>query len=656
MTGLARIWARGDKKYLQGILYIISSILFVSFINCGQTADEGSLIDRLPPGLKVVSVYGERNFEVGTEKGTVLFTGWESDAPQTIFLTDGEKTYLTAYILPAELVKDVYGEQGLAKLSHFISSERVKIDERTTALTLVMVAPPYFWMFTPRAIVFAAGKIIEHPKFEELVQKIRQVEPGELFEPDKNPDVFALASKIAEDVREQIFPVEKLTAAYRASRIAPMDGDSQESITDICSYGGFASKIGKFEDKPGLDVAFKVKHLIYYGGAVFNGPDPSKTSNIARYFVLKAQDSKVDLSLDNILTLNIINPEVETVITVPTPDRHAIRLEKGVELSLSIITDPVKRVGLFANFGRIVKYAIEIAVPNVAACIPDGYVWGSIVAALQKPDQDNFTQNIRNILTSSWDVLIRNIVTALTNQGSWIYNLLSKVGLAGCAYSPNFIISQIAALIRNFPIVKLYDAFTKYIPFGWELFTRPKAGVFLAAFGAPMPLERPLLFDLQPREASSPGRINVQTVGPECGGRCSLRIYCPNFGAFDVSVYIRCGEFIPIDIPPNFYGDDCKAMVIYRQTQNEGCPPLIGCIPIVAPGTPYVYEIVTSEYSLKITNNPNWWNVEGPDERKPMGEQGGGCATTPPQSPYHVFALAVILMLKAIRKRGTRRR
>jgi hypothetical protein len=55
--------------------------------------------------------------------------------------------------------------------------------------------------------------------------------------------------------------------------------------------------------------------------------------------LLEAQKAKIDLSLSNILTFNFINPQVDTRLTLPG-DVHAIRAEKGFELSWSIFTDP----------------------------------------------------------------------------------------------------------------------------------------------------------------------------------------------------------------------------------------------------------------------------------------------------------------------------
>jgi hypothetical protein len=160
------------------IIIIKGSFLFFAFIfliiySSSCSSPQQSYKDKLPDGLKVVSVYGEKDFDKSNMR--VDLQGWRADAPQSLFLAEPEKnkTYLMAYVLPPELVRKVWGDSATS-LSHFVGLDYANIDERTTALWLVMNAPGYFWLFTPRALVYAAKFVVEHPKFEELVKKISE--------------------------------------------------------------------------------------------------------------------------------------------------------------------------------------------------------------------------------------------------------------------------------------------------------------------------------------------------------------------------------------------------------------------------------------------------------------------------------------------------
>lgn len=603
--------------------FIVLGLFFLVFSACA--VEKGKVLsDKLPDNLKVVSVYGERPFL----KGKVFFAGWESDAPQTLFLTDGNTTFLLAYVLPRELIYEVWKGKAdvIQKLEYFTQDEDgyVKIDERTTALNLVLISPPYFWLFTPRAIVFAAGKIVEHEKFEELVYEIEKTEPGELIA-GKHPEIFSLAQEIAEDVRSSITPAD-----FLSPRISEKDSS--------CGDG----RIADLQDAPGTKIKLVVKHMVFYGGGVFNGIDPTKISDIRKYFLLNSQRAKIDLSLDNIITLNFINPSVETEVDLEDYERHGIRLEKGFELSTSIFTDPIKRIGLVANFGRIVKYVIEVAVPNIAACIPDGDVWGYVVVTSQNLFTSGDINDITSVFKSSWDEIMRAVVSAFVDQNSWIYRILNKVGFASCAYSGNFIISQIAATLRNFPIVKLYDAFTKYIPFGYELFTKPKTGVYGTADGAPLTGEQVIVSVEPATKVTSPGVLKIETVGPECKGNCSIRLVCDLFGTHDVPMYLACGlNTINFEVPYGFYGQDCKLMLAVRHTVKEGGFLGFG-------GTNYSQEIITSQYTIDIVNCPSC--AYNPSAEPPPEEGGGGgCSSSSPYNVYTIFAIGFILFLRALR-------
>ncbi len=635
------------------VLPLVFSVAVTSvfLFSCGTGDDmtSGGTAWELPEGLKAVSVYGEREFIYGGEEeisgigGKVLFRGWEADAPQTIFITDGEKTYFMSYVIPEEIAKEL-GVQD--KLSHFLSGEYINADAKTTALALVMISPPYFWSFTPRALVFSASFVVEHKDFLKLVEMIEMAKPGELFS-GRYPEVFATAYRIAGDVREKLLSAEK-TAQLTAPRLGEKSSHCENDMSGIADVS----------EAPGLKVKFTVRHMVFYGGAVFNSDDAGDTSNIARFFVLKAQDAKIDLSLDNILDLNIINPEVDTEVPVPTDNKHAIRVEKGVELSTSIFTDPIKRIGLVSNFGRIVKYAIEVAVPNIAACIPDGDTWGAVLATAQNIVNNGEIAGIRDILSSSWDEIVRNVVNLFVDQNSWVYGLLGKIGFASCAYSPGFIVSQIAATLKNFPIVKIYDAFTKYIPFGYELWTKPKSGAVLVIQGFPLGAEVPIIKDIYPTPASSPGRLFVELMG-DCT-TCKLRINCPEFGVMDFNLVSTCGQPSRVDIPLNFYGDGCQAMLIYKYQEESG-----GILPgfvknlLGIGNSPATVELITSKWSLDIVDCPECVynpSAEGPGGGKGGKKEGGGCNSSYPMNPYHLTAMLVIFLAKEIRRKKVKRR
>jgi hypothetical protein len=624
--------------------FLFFAFIFLIIYSSSCSSPQQSYKDKLPDGLKVVSVYGEKDFDKSNMR--VDLQGWRADAPQSLFLAEPEKnrTYLLAYVLPPELVREVWGDSANS-LSHFVGSNYANIDERTTALWLVMNAPGYFWLFTPRALVYAAKFVVEHPKFEELVKKISETKPGEILS-GNYPEVFGLAAQIAEDVREKIFPADE---TKKAGRFFPKDETFYTEVPcDISDQG-----IAKFQDAPGLDVKFTVQHMIFYGVGVIEGFDPGMLDKIRRYAVLNAQKAKVDLSPGNILTLNFINPTIDTQITLPGSTTYAIRVEKGFELSWAIFTDPIKRIGLAANFGRIVKYVIEVAVPNIASCIPDGDTWGWAVATAQNILDTGSIEGISQLIGRTWDEIIRVLVSHFVDQNSFIYRILNRVGFASCAYNGEFIISTIASALGGYPIIVLYNAFTKYIPFGWELFTRPKTGVFYAVEGVPLPSGIPLVREIYPLPASSPGIIKLKSVGPECTS-CRLRVVCQSVGGIiDQGIYLSCQSEYPIYIPPNL--DDTCDVFLVKQDYTQQCPPIIGCPFGFFKKTSY-YEIILSKWTIKVNRCDECVNAGFPGslteyyQKKKESEGGGGCSTTPPQSPYHIFAIFVIFVLKELRK------
>jgi hypothetical protein len=643
--------------------FIFSLTFIIYFSSCSSS--QQSYKDKLPDGLKVVSVYGEKNFD--KSKMRVDLQGWEADAPQSLFLAEPEKnkTYLMAYVLPYELVREVWGDSATS-LSHFVGLDYANIDERTTALWLVMNAPVYFWLFTPRALVYAAKFVVEHPKFEELVKKISETNPGEILS-GNYPEIFGLAAKIAEDVREKIFSAEE---TQRAARLAMMDAEGESTCQcqdardcpcieeldkeKLCNVGH--QGIAKFEDAPGLAVKFVVRQMVFYGLGIIHGYDPGKVSKIRQFGVLKAQKAKIDLSLSNILNFNFINPKVETVVWLPDGDVHVIRAEKGFEAHWSVFIDPIKRIGLVANLGRTVKYAVEIAVPNIAACIPDGETWGWAVATFQNIFIDmGVDHSFRELINSSWSDILRIIVSQFFKGDSFISKLLAKVGLSGCGSGVDFIIKQIAATFANFPIVKLWNAFTKYIPFAVELFTRPKTGVFYAVYGAPVPPGIPVVRELSPLVATSPGYIKLKTIGPICD-KCRLIINCERNGPFlDQSLLPKAcpeSEYVAI-FPPNLGDDICEVLYVYRD-YVEKCPPIVGCLGGILTKREWK-ESVLSRWTVKVEKCDDCSkNYENVIYEAPGGEGGtggvGGCSTTPPQSPYHIFAILVIFILREVRR------
>ncbi len=655
MTGLGSMDGNNNSKWS----FLFFAFIFLIIYSSSCSSPQQSYKDKLPDGLKVVSVYGEKDFD--KSKMRVDLQGWEADAPQSLLLAEPEKnkTYLMAYVLPPELVREVWGDSATS-LSHFVGLNYANIDERTTAFWLVMNTPVYFWMFTPRALVYAAKFVVEHPKFEELVKKISETNPGEILS-GNYPEIFGLAAKIAEDVREKIFSAEE---TQRAARLAMMDAEEQSTCQcqdatncpcieqlnneNLCNVGH--QGIAKFEDAPGLAVKFVVRQMVFYGLGIIHGYDPGKISQIEKYAILKAQKAKIDLSLSNILNFNFINPKVETIVWLPDGDVHVIRAEKGFELSRAIFIDPIKRIGLVANLGRIVKYAVEIAVPNIAACIPDGDTWGWAAINIQSILQGiGAEEPIKQLIDSSWDVIVRNIVNLFTKNDSFIYKLLSRVGFS-CGSGVDFIIRQLAATFSNFPIVKLWNAFTKYIPFAWELLTRPRTAVFYAVYGAPVPPGIPVVRELSPLVATSPGYIKLKTAGPICDN-CRLIINCQRNGPFlDQGLLPKAcpeSEYTAI-FPPDFGDDICEVLYVYRD-YVEKCPPVVGCLGGVLLKREWK-ESVLSRWTVKVEKcddcSRNYENVV----YEAKEEKGGGCSTTPPQSLYHIFAILVIIVMRELKR------
>jgi len=680
MAGLGRMDGNCNGYFYKGgslFLFLILSLTFIIYFSSCSSPQQ-SYKDKLPDGLKVVSMYGEKDFDKSNMR--VDLQGWQADAPQSLFLAEPEKnkTYLMAYVLPYELVREVWGDSATS-LSHFVGLNYANIDERTTALWLVINTPVYFWMFTPRALVYAAKFVVEHPKFEKLVKKISETNPGEILS-GNYPEIFGLATKIAEDVREKIFSAEETQRAARLAMMeaemeAEMDAEGQstckcEDATKcpclepldsnfLCNVGH--QGIAKFEDEEGLAVKFIVRHMVFYGLGIIHGYDPGKISQIKKYAVLNAQKAKIDLSLSNILTLNFFNPKVETVVWLPDGDVYVIRAEKGFELSIEIFTDPIKRIGFIANLGRIVKYAVEIALPNIAACIPDGNTWGWAAANFQNwfEFQGSYHE-VKELIDNSWDVIVRAVVTLFTKEGSFIRNLMGKLGFAGCGSGVDFIIKQIAATFSNFPIVKLWNAFTKYIPFAVELITRPKTGVFYAAYGAPVPPGIPVVRELSPLVAKSPGYIKLKLAGPICD-ICKFIVDCQKNGLLIEQSLLpkSCphAEYI-LPIPPDIGDDVCEVLFVHRGLE-EKCPPFIGCALGDFVKRREWKETVLSSWTIKIERCDDcMWNYDNvvylaDVSEEAVGADGnvvGGCSTTPPQSPYHIFAIFVIFVLREVRR------
>lgn len=598
-------------------VFILTAVVF--FAQCG-TYEQGSFKPRLklPNSEEIVAVsfYGERD----VTNYQVFFEGWEAESQQTVFVLDRatkQKAYAYSYVLPEKLVREIWGDK-LPEIYHFTPQNGyINVDEKTTALYLVFVSPPYFWMFTPRAVVFAAGHVIKHPQFETLVNKIANVEPGTLLS-EKSVEIFALAQKIASDVRESILP----------ARLTPrLDTESY----DDCVLSRTANVTGG-----GGTIKFKTRHMVYYGGGIMRGFDVSSANPPVKHFVMNAQDGKVDLSLDNIIRFNIINPEVETTVQLPDPpgDDYGIRIEKGIELSTTVFTDSIKRIGLIANIGRAVRYAVEIAVPNVAACIPDGYGWGWAVVQIQDglPILQQCSKFLSDLFNPpDWQKAVGVLVRQFLDSDTCIKNLMFVYRLFTCGNNPGeTIINQIAATIRWFPLVKIWDALTRYIPFGIELFTKPRSGTYFARGGSPFMNEVPVVTSY-PQRMSSPGEGTVSVLPYGCNRHnCVIRINCgPGKGVYEKGFSPTppgaCNADVKLVIPVGFYGDSCVLSLIFSNTQE------------------------VFRKTITIENCPT---CKPPAAGAGGGqEEGGGCQSTSPISVYHIFAIFVLILMRNFKAR-----
>lgn len=604
---------------LNKVLYrrniIVWLFIPVFFLGCGTTYENQKPRMKLPQAsdLVVVSFHGERDFI----DYKVQFQGWESDYyQQAVFITDRatkKKSFAFAYVLPTRLVREIWGDK-IPELYHFTPQQDgyINVDERTTALYLVFISPPHFWMFTPRAVVWAAGHIVKHRDFEKLVDKIAEVEPGILLS-EKSQSIFAIAQKIAEDVRESLLP-EKLTP-----RISPQDD----------SYDCVQSRTANIEAGGG-NVKIKSKHMVFYGGGFVSGFDVSSSNSPVKHFVLNAQDGKVDLSIDNILSFNIINPEVETSVEIPNPKTadYGVRIEKGIELSTTIFTDSIKRIGLMANLGRAVKYAVEIAVPNIAACIPDGYTWGWAVVQIQDglPLLNQCNKFLEDLFgVGRWEQIIGVLANQFLQSDTCVKGLMTIYRIITCGNNVGeTIINQIAATLRWFPLVKIWDALTRYIPFGIELFTKPRRGVFFLRNGLVFGREIPSVV-YYPQEVSSPGMMEVKILPYGCNrNNCTVRINCGD----DKGLYVKsftptppgaCDLSLNLPIPVGFYGDQCIFSLIFSN------------------------DTEVFRKTIKIKNCPT---CKPPSAAGGGGEEGGGCSSSSPVSLYYILAILILVLMR----------
>ena len=610
-------------EYIPLILFstLFSAILF-SLQSCGALENGSPSINSreiwrdmiVKNELEVWSVFGPRKMN---EDATVDIGEWASDKPQLLIAADRRgKTYFMAYVIPEELALEV----GAQNLEYFYQREKVYIDERTTALSLVIITPPYFWMFSPRALVFAADKIVQHPDFELLVDKIRELNrmyPGTLTEKNAK-EIYVIASRIAEDVRNslEITGLDELMSP----RIDTESSNSATATACISEEEFYNRKgIPQLEDADGMKIKFVSRRMVFYGGGFYSSEEPWDPSKliIQKVFVVKAQSAKIDLSLGNILSLNILNPKVETEVEAP-PGLHSVKLYKGFEFSWSIFTEPTKRVGLIANIGRIIKYVVEIVYPNIAACIPDGDTWGWVAATVTNfglGSQDK--QSILSLIKESgaWDEIIRIISSQLWG---WVKRLFEKVGLSGCGKGINFVINQLAGFIRNFPLVKLWEAFTKYIPFGWELFTLPNGGAWLVAGGKPI-YGIIAIKDINPKKLKSGQSITMDLFGAVCRN-CGFEISCPN-GSDHIGLGpLFCAESYSLSWPLELWGD-CRIRLIQ---QSSG-------------GTAIVQSVKVSVEKCPEGRDCSGW--VDPMEGKKVGvTEKKGCQATP-------YSFSVIYML-----------
>lgn len=619
MTGKKSFW------------FFISVAFFGFIVGCGTLPeDQGGKRDWSnlikEKNIVVWSIYGSKpaNYD-----STVDIKGWEADVPQTLFAVDDKNSlYFMSYVIPEELAIEV----GAKNLSYFYQRERVNIDERTTALALVIMSPPYFWMFSPKALVYVADKVVVHPKFEELVRRIAEINskyPGSLTQ---TQDIYILASKIAEDVRKsiQVKGIDDIGENVdKGNRITWKEWEGEEPgytqgtsncVRDDEIY--FPAGAPKPRTVDSQTIEFKSQTMVYYGGGFIDAKTPWDTGGgLKKTFVVKAQNGKIDLSLSNIISFNFINPKVYTSVSVPQ-GMHLMKISKGWEMSWSIFTDPVKRIGLVANTGRIVKFVIEIVVPNIAACIPDGDTWGWVASTITNwglPDAEKMSW--KSIIDSgAWDEILNLLSQTVFSGGGFIKWLLNKLGFSGCGQGVNFIINQLAATLQNFPIVKIYQALTRWIPFGIELFTKPANAGWLLV-GSNFINASVAVSDVNPRPPKTTANLKMDFFGASCN-YCGLEIVCPNGSMLMGFGTLRCGESKYVTLPSNLYGN-CKLNL--RRTDNYA---LLQSMDVTIEKCP--------------TNDCSGWT----DPVTQVGEfqkEGGGCAIT--SSFIWLFALISLIVI-----------
>ena len=102
MTGLGSMDGNNNSKWS----FLFFAFIFLIIYSSSCSSPQQSYKDKLPDSLKVISVYGERDFD--KSKMRVDLQGWEADAPQSLFLAEPEKNKkLHLLLLPSILPNPV---------------------------------------------------------------------------------------------------------------------------------------------------------------------------------------------------------------------------------------------------------------------------------------------------------------------------------------------------------------------------------------------------------------------------------------------------------------------------------------------------------------------------------------------------------------------
>ena len=487
-------------------------------VGCAQSKDYKD--------LKVNSLYGSYNM---AEDGSFIVpenVRWVDASYLVVAKKDGdEKTRLMGFVFPGE--------------------SKVKLDERSTALSLVIVNPIFGWI-DPKSRHVLAQYAYEHPKFSELSSLVSNY--IEMEEDVINPNTVALAAGIADDIYKRIFgynpsqEAEKLRAIinqFDYHKIRP------EGLLDFLNSAWKAIKsfvrnvLDEFKDwlrsigasllcwpepdsEPWIEsagygkVAFKNPRHIYYGSdfckRVGDGQsyDCIRTQNgQADSIIVLAKGSSLDISIWP-PRISCSDAKATPEYSLPNPSEHWRMITfKGYERDLGFLPSNSgqndclfnvcgrglgsgdgtvwgsrpPRLAFLANTLKIIKMIIALFASDP---LPDAARLAYAIEFAMNPQDVQYLE--RALYTADLNEIIGTGISFFSLFKGTLTNLITGNCSFCDAAASSSVLSSVGQLLGDLAIVgKIYAAFTSYIPFILDLIDAPAHAIVWAKNGYPIP-------------------------------------------------------------------------------------------------------------------------------------------------------------------------